>query len=105
LFFSAILISGLISIAIGMCIGIYSKSASAASGLAVPAGMIFSFIPMLSGFNDGLKRISKYLYGQQMSYLISGKSWDTEAIIICIVNFILIVTLYIVLFKKSKKMS
>lgn len=105
LFFSAVVISGVISIVIGMCIGIYSKSASAANGLAVPVGMVFAFIPMLSGFNEALGRVSKYLYGQQMSFLILGKPWNTEAIVICIANFILIVTLYIVLFEKSKKVS
>ena len=105
LFFSAVIVSGVISIVIGMCIGIYSKSASAANGLAVPVGMIFAFIPMLSGFNEALERVSKYLYGQQMSFLISGKPWSSETIVICIANFILIVTLYIVLFEKLKKVS
>lgn len=44
LFFSAVAVSGVISIVIGMCIGIYSKSASAANGLAVPVGMIFALL-------------------------------------------------------------
>ncbi len=102
LFYSAGLLGSVISILIGMSIGTFSKSPSAANGLAVPLGLIFSFLPMLSYFNKGLESISKFLFGQQVSYLISGQKWNTEAIIICLINLLIAAGFYVFLYKRSK---
>ncbi len=102
LFYSAAIFGNVISVLIGMCVGTYSKSPSATNGLAVPLGMIFSFLPMLSYFNKNLESISKYLFGQQIQYLISGQKLTAETIIICSINFIIVTGIYILLYRKAK---
>ncbi len=102
MFYSAGIVGSVISIMIGMCIGTFSKSPSATSGLAVPLGMIFSFLPMLSHFNKGLGNISKYLFGQQVAYLIGGKKWSAETIVVCLVNLIIVTGFYVFLYKRTK---
>ncbi len=101
-FYSAAIFGSVISVLIGMCVGTYSKSPSATNGLAVPLGMIFSFLPMLSYFNKNLESISKYLFGQQIQYLIGGQKWTAEAVIICSINFIIVTGLYILLYRRAK---
>ncbi len=102
LFYSAGIFGSVTSILIGMSIGTFSKSPSAANGLAVPLGLILSFLPMLSYFNEGLEGISKYLFGQQVSYLIGGQKWTTEAIIICLINLLIVTGFYVFLYKRTK---
>ena len=102
LFYSAGILGGIISILVGLCIGTFSRSTSAASGLAVAVGMVLAFIPMLSFFNKGLEKFSKFLYGQQVKYLIEGKNWSAESIAVILINLGLIVSVYVLLYKRSK---
>ena len=92
----------LISILIGLCVGTYVKSSSAANGVAVPLGMIFSFLPMLSSFNKGLEKVTKYLYGQQVSYICGGKNFDISFIMVVSINFLIVFVIYCYLYYKSK---
>lgn len=102
LFYSAAIFGSVISVLIGMCVGTYSKSPSATNGLAVPLGMLFSFLPMLSYFNKSLESVSKYLFGQQIQYLIGGQKWTAEAVIICSINFIIVAGIYILLYRRAR---
>lgn len=51
-----------ISMLAGAAIGVYSKNQMIATSLTVPIMMIFSFLPMLSMFNNSIKKIAKFLY-------------------------------------------
>lgn len=99
LFFMAI--GSLVSVVLGMCIGLLSKNAAAANGLAVPFGMVFAFLPMLANFNKGMEAISRFTYGQQVSYLFAGKSISAFGIAILCINLILLIAVSAVLFKRS----
>jgi ABC-2 type transport system permease protein len=102
LFFLLFLSIGcLVSIILGTCIGLYSKNTGAANGLAVPFGMLFAFMPMLSSFNEGIEKISRFTYGQQISYLLSGKRIDVFGIIIICLNATALLGLSALLYKKS----
>lgn len=100
-FFLSMGIGCLISIILGACNGLFSKNAAAASGMAVPFGMVFAFMPMLSSFNKGIEAVSKFTYGQQVSYLLGGKEITLFGTIILSVNFAAVLILAAVLFKKS----
>ena len=91
----------LVSIALGICIGLLSKNAAAANGLAVPIGMIFAFTPMLANFNKGIETISRFTYGQQISYLFAGKPITVMGIVILCINFVALIVIATALFKKS----
>ncbi len=93
----------LISIIIGICIGLYAKNASAASGVAVPFSMVFSFLPMLSNFNKGIESVARFTYSQQISYLFSGKDLTVFGACVIGISFILFVLLASYLYQRSLK--
>lgn len=94
-------IGSFISILLGMCIGLIARNASAANGLAVPFGMVFAFLPMLSSFNTDIERFSRFTFGQQVSRLIAGEPFTIFGTITIVVNAVLFLGLYILLYKKS----
>lgn len=102
LFYSAAIIGIIISMLIGISVGSFSKSTGAANGLAVPLGLILSLLPMLSYFNEGIKSVSRFLFGQQVFYFISGQSWNKETIIVCLINLFIVSGLYIFLYSRTK---
>ncbi len=62
----------LLSEIIGAGIGIWGQSQMAATSLTVPVMMLFSFVPMLSNFNESVRKFGSVLYSQQMNEMISG---------------------------------
>lgn len=78
---------------IGAVIGIYSKNQMAATSLTLPVMIIFSFLPMLSMFNESIKKFAGIIYSQQISNLInniSSSEISAKSIIVITVNFIII---------------
>ena len=74
----------------GAVIGILSKNQMSAAGIAVPVMIIFSFLPMLSMFNEKIKNAARITYSQQISDIINniGVSKITpENIIVIALNF------------------
>lgn len=90
-----------ISIILGVCIGLYARNTAAANGLGVPFGMVFAFMPMLSFFNKSIESVSHYTYGQQISYLLSGKSPSLPGIVILIANAAIFIALSAKLYQRS----
>ncbi len=101
LFLLFLSIGSVISIILGMCIGLYSKNTSAANGLAVPFGMLFAFMPMLSSFNKSIEMVSKFTYGQQISYLLEGEKATPLGIIILLINVVVFSLLAALLYRRS----
>ena len=62
----------LVSMFIGAVIGTMSKNQMMATSVMIPVMMIFSFIPMLSMFNDSIKKIGKFTYTQQMNVMLNN---------------------------------
>jgi ABC-2 type transport system permease protein len=101
LFILAIAVGCVISIILGVCIGLFSKNAAAANGLTVPLGMLFSFLPMLANFNKGIEAVSKFTFGQQISYLLGGKAIHTFGILVLCANLIILLVISSVRYKRS----
>lgn len=91
----------LISIIGGICIGLYAKNTNAASGLAVPFGMVFAFLPMLAYFNKSVKAIAKFTYSEQVSNLLSGSSIKLFGISILCISLIVFTILASILYRRS----
>lgn len=104
IFFLFIMGIGIItSIIIGACIGVGSKNQMSATSVTIPVMMIFSFMPMLSMFNDKIQKVSKIIYSEQIRNLINnlenGRNY-MENIAVIIINIILFGILFCVLYKK-----
>lgn len=69
--FLAIMVIGILTaMLIGAAIGTASRNQMMSSSLTVVVMMIFSFLPMLSMFNDPIRKAAKFTYSQQVSILI-----------------------------------
>lgn len=98
------LVGHLISTIVGATIGVASKNQMMATSLTVPIMMIFSFLPMLSMFNESIMKISKYIFTEQLFVLIKNISnlhIDAEVILILAVNVVLAFTIFIGVYRKS----
>lgn len=95
-----ILLSGLT----GAVIGIFSRNQMSATSVTVPVMMIFSFLPMLSMFNESIEKIARITYSQQLSILINNlgsSDASAENIIVLAVNLIAAIILFTVAFRKK----
>ncbi len=99
------MISGIIlSEIIGAVIGIFSRNQMAATSLTIPIMMVFSFVPMLSMFNESIKKFAEIIYSQQISDLINGigtSEVSAKSIIVIAVNFIIGLVLFALAYKKK----
>lgn len=66
----------LISVIAGACIGIFAKNQMMATSLIMPFMMIFSFAPMLSMFNETIRKFAAFVYTQQLKLLIDDMGFD-----------------------------
>lgn len=69
--FIMVMMVGIItSLLIGAAIGMLAKNQMGATAITIPVMMVFSFLPMISMFNQSVERVSKIIYTQQINYLI-----------------------------------
>ncbi len=76
----------------------------AATSLTIPIMMVFSFVPMLSMFNESIKKVAVIFYSQQISDLINGigtSEVSVSSIIVIAVNFIIALVLFVLAYKKK----
>lgn len=76
LFLSVMALGILASITLGAVIGIGSKNQAAATSVTVPVMMVFSFLPMLSIFNETIEKIARFTYSQQIRVIFDNLTPD-----------------------------
>lgn len=94
----------LLSALTGAVIGVFSKNQMSATSITIPVMMIFSFLPMLSMFNENIEKVARITYSQQMSILINGignSAIKPESIVIIAVNFVVASILFTLAFRKK----
>lgn len=92
-----------ISVLLGAMIGLISRNQMAATSVSVPVMMIFSFLPMLSMFNQTIRNIAKYIYSEQLFVLINSLDRihiNVENIIILLCNIVIITALFLVAYRR-----
>lgn len=103
--FAAVMSAGIIlSELTGAFIGVFSRNQMTATSITVPVMMIFSFLPMLSMFNETVKNVARVTYSQQISELINGigvSDISAESIIVITVNFVIAAVLFIVAYRRK----
>ncbi len=104
LFLAAMAIGILLSILIGAIIGICSKNQMTATSVGIPVMMIFSFVPMLSMFNDTIEKFAGIVYSQQLNNIINNigvSEINYGSITALAVNFIIAIALFAAVFRKK----
>lgn len=104
--FMLIMAIGIISsIMIGAAIGIGSKNQMSATSVTVPVMMIFSFLPMISIFNEKIAGIAKITYSEQIRILIQELGSATEssgsAYVIILLNIVLAGAIFGILYRRQ----
>ncbi len=66
-FMVVMMLGTIISELFGAAIGIWSKNQMSATAVTVPAMMIFSFLPMLSVFNEKIANVSQYVFTHKIN--------------------------------------
>jgi len=106
--FVASLLSGVAaSIFLGATIGILCKSQAAATGLSMPAAMLFGFGPMLAGFNENVARFLHPFYTQQLNviadYLTYGGGYTPlwQSFVIIWANVVVLGILFAIVYAKK----
>lgn len=104
LYFMSVMAAGILtSLLIGAAIGIWSKAQMMATSVAVPVMMVFSFLPMLSMFNDTIAKAAKFIYSGQISIMLDRIHFlqpGAENICIVTANMFLFAALFIMAYKK-----
>ncbi len=103
-FFGIMSLGILIAIAIGALIGILSKNQMAETSITVPVMMIFSFLPMISMFNEGIRKVSRFTYSQQINnliYAIGEKTISLESILVIGLNAAVVFALFVLAYRKG----
>ena len=92
------------SMFIGAVIGTMSKNQMMATSVMIPVMMIFSFIPMLSMFNDSIKKIGKFTYTQQMNVMLNNVDnlrLEAEQFLVIGVTVIVAIILFVFAYKRT----
>ena len=103
-FILILFVGNIISLVLGAAIGVASKNQMMATSLTMPVMMVLSFLPMLSMFNDTIRKIAKYFFTQQLNILINTIGNITvgkDTIIILLSNMVLIGVIFMVSYRKS----
>lgn len=104
-FMLAMAIGIIASLLLGAAIGTYSRTQMMATSLSVPIMLLFSFLPMLSLFNDSIAKAAKYTYSEQIRLAlaeISDPGFSGESACILAANVLLFTGLFVAAYKKSE---
>lgn len=103
-FMTVMALGHLCSILVGAAIGVISKSQMAATSISVPVMMVLAFLPMLSMFNESIRKVAKFFYSEQISLLINGLPDTTitaENVVILVCNGVAVVTSFVLVYRKA----
>lgn len=102
--FLLIMAAGIIaSIVMGAAIGVGSRNQMAATSVTVPLMMVFSFLPMLSMFNDRIEKIAKITYTEQIRILVGelGNGGNCmQNVVIILLNIVVFGVIFSVLYRR-----
>ena len=105
LFFLLVMgIGFLLSVIAGACVGVFSRNQMMATSLVMPFMLILSFAPMLSTFNENIKKYSKIIFTEQLKALFDKMTFEgfsqTGIIVLC-VNAIVFAGLFFIAYHKK----
>jgi len=103
-FLTVMAIGILTSLLVGAGIGTWSKNQMMATSITIPVMMIFSFLPMLSMFNNTISKVAKFTYSEQISLMIGQIETlqvDFMNIAVIAVNILIALFLFNIAYKKS----
>jgi len=101
--FIIIMVSGTAaSILLGAKIGMWSKNAQAAGGLAMPFAIIVGFVPMIAGFNETVEKFAGILYTQQINVIVNDfEASIVKPLAVIAANIAVLTVFFVIAYKKK----
>jgi len=94
----------IISAVLGAAIGVISKNQMSATSLTVPVMMVFSFLPMLSMFNETIAKVAKVVYSQQLHLLLQNihkPELSGRGLSVLVVNAAVILSIFVAAYRRG----
>lgn len=94
----------IISAVLGAAIGVISKNQMSATSLTVPVMMVFSFLPMLSMFNETIAKVAKVVYSQQLHLLLQNihkPELSGRGLSVLVVNAVVILSIFVAAYRRG----
>lgn len=104
IFMGIMAVGVLCSLLFGAAAGTLSSTQMMATSITVPVMMVFSFLPMLSMFNENIAKAAKFTYSGQISILIGQiRNWepDVSSLLAVMGNILIAVLLFTFSYRKS----
>ena len=101
--FLIIMVSGTAaSILLGATIGMWSKNAQAAGGLAMPFAVIVGVAPMIAGFNETVEKFAGILYTQQINVIVNDfEAGMVKPLAVIGANIAVLTVLFVIAYRKK----
>jgi len=93
----------MVSFLIGATIGVLSKNQMVATSVTVPVMMVLSFLPMLSMFNDNIRKVARFIYSEQLYLLMNHLAkikFTVETGVILGANVMVVLGLFVFAYRK-----
>jgi ABC-2 type transport system permease protein len=103
-FAGTVIIGILASLILGSTIGILMKNQMSANSVVLPIAMVTAFLPMIAMFNKTFAKFSRFLYTQQINYLVndlSKSNFTMERFLIIGVNIIAFLAIFLFAYRKG----
>ena len=103
-FMLIMLVGHIISTLAGGAIGVWSSNQMTATSMTVPLMLVFSFLPMLSFFNENIAKVAKFFYSGQLYSMVNSLSAfevRTETVLILCGNLLVIAICFALAYQKA----
>lgn len=107
-FYVSIILSSLCSMVLGATIGISVKNQMAANGMCAPITIVIGMLPTFGAMNESMQNITKLLYSTRFADTIAeiitqtAVTIDYKIILTYIINFIICITIFSIVYRKKK---
>ncbi len=92
-----------ISAVLGATVGVVSRNQMVATSITVPVMMVLAFLPMLSMFNETIKKVAKFFFSQQLHMIMNNLDSlhiGVETMLILVCNIVVVLVVFVMAYRK-----
>ena len=74
-----------------------------ATSITVPVMMVLAFLPMLSMFNETIKKVAKFFFSQQLHMIMNNLDSlhiGVETMLILVCNIVVVLVVFVMAYRK-----
>ncbi len=93
-----------VSVAAGAALGMFARSQMMATSLVMPVMLVLAFLPMLSAFQETVRKVAGILYTRQMQIFLEDLRFDRmdfKGAAIMVGNLAMVCLLFIIAYKRN----